>query len=75
MKCLTSDHSEVWHRRHAMQIVMQLPENAADALLVLQEAHRLVCEFIGEDQALERAGDRGDLEGNVLPFAAPSKAL
>lgn len=40
--------SQLWHRRHAVQIVAQLPEEAADALAVLQEAIILVEGFLTE---------------------------
>lgn len=39
-----------WHRRHAVQIVAQLPENSADALQVLDLARQLVEGFLCADQ-------------------------
>lgn len=39
----------LWHRRHAMQIAMQLPEDKADALLILSATQRLVRDYLGED--------------------------
>jgi hypothetical protein len=41
-----------WHRRHAIQIAAQLPEDAKDALIVLDLAKSLVETFLaeGEDQ-------------------------
>ena len=36
-----------WQRRHAIQIAAQLPENTADALLVLELAKELVESFLG----------------------------
>jgi hypothetical protein len=35
-----------WHRRHAMQIACQLPEDTADALMVLKLATVLVEGFL-----------------------------
>lgn len=37
-----------WQRRHAIQIVAQLPEGIDDALLVLELARELVETFLGE---------------------------
>ena len=34
--------SEAWHRRHAVSLVSQLPEDPADARAVLREAMNLV---------------------------------
>lgn len=54
-----------WHRRHAITLVGQLPENTDDALLVLQEARNLVESFlIGVP---EEAEDKARA-ANVLPF-------
>ena len=39
----------LWHRRHALQIAMQLPDNFADALLVLEATRDLVQNYLGED--------------------------
>lgn len=39
-----------WHRRHAIQIVAQLPENPKDALQVLELARQLVEGFLCADQ-------------------------
>jgi hypothetical protein len=35
-----------WHRRHAIQIVAQLPESTEDALMVLELAQELVEGFL-----------------------------
>lgn len=40
-----------WRRRHAIQIVAQLPEGVDDALEVLELARELVKGFLSEDQA------------------------
>lgn len=39
-----------WHRRHAIQIVAQLPESPRDALQVLELAKQLVDGFLNVDQ-------------------------
>ena len=39
-----------WRRRHAIQIVAQLPEGIDDALEVLELARELVKGFLSEDQ-------------------------
>lgn len=40
-----------WRRRHAIQIAAQLPENADDALMVLELARELVESFLCAGQA------------------------
>lgn len=53
-----------WHRRQALTLVSQLPENTADALLVLDAARDLVENFL-------RGGHERDeqpMAANVLPF-------
>ena len=57
---MQDDHN--WRRRHAIQIVAQLPEKTEDALVVLELAKRLVEDFLQEPQA--RA-----------PLAAPAGVL
>jgi hypothetical protein len=43
--------SDGWRRRHALQIVAQLPENHDDAIAVLELARELVDGFLaGEGQ-------------------------
>lgn len=54
-----------WHKRHAMMIAGQLPENLADARLVVEAVTELLETF------LATAPDVGPvLASNVLPFAA-----
>jgi hypothetical protein len=59
------------HRRHAIQIVAQLPETQADALLILQAARDFVLKFLGEDH-LEGGLRR---EGVVLALVSPALIL
>jgi hypothetical protein len=40
---------EAWHRRHAIQIAAQLPDDPDDALIVLELAKNLVERFIRSD--------------------------
>jgi hypothetical protein len=65
----------LWHRRHALQIAMQLPEAQRDALLVLDAARELVLRFLPDDQVDERLLPlvclEGDDDGVVLAFVAP----
>ena len=55
-----------WHKRQAMMLASQLPENAADARLVLEAMAELVETFIGRDRE-EVPATRAN---NVLPFSA-----
>ena len=43
---MSGKHS--WHKRHAIQLVAQLPEKTEDALLVLDHARDLVMRFLAE---------------------------
>jgi len=45
---MSEDHN--WRRRHAIQIVAQLPEGIDDALMVLELARELVEGFLAEGQ-------------------------
>ena len=55
----------LWHRRHAMMIAGQLPENLADAELVLQAVQELMETFLRDAPAREP-----ERVSNVLPFTA-----
>jgi hypothetical protein len=49
----------MWHKRHALQLAAQLPDDPDDALLVLQYARQLVEGFLVE---------RHTQEGTVVRF-------
>ena len=53
--------TEAWHRRHAIQIAAALPEDGADALVVLELARELVVTYLCPPQreAEPRDLDRG----------------
>jgi hypothetical protein len=51
-----------WHRRHAMTLVSQLPDNTSDALLVIEAMKALVEDF------LVGVPDQQSSATNVLPF-------
>ncbi len=44
------NNNQGWQRRHAIQIVAQLPEDTNDALAVLRFARELVEGFLSEPQ-------------------------
>ncbi len=46
---LEVEKPDLGHRRHAIQIVAQLPETQADALLILEAARDFVLKFLGKD--------------------------
>lgn len=52
-----------WHKRHALTIASQLPENPADALLILEAAKKIVEVFMSSEEE-----DRPRRATNVLPF-------
>lgn len=54
-----------WHRRHALLLASQLPENVTDARLVVEAIAELLETFIAAAPAQE-----ADKPSNVLPFAA-----
>ena len=60
--------AQSWHRRHALQLVAQLPEKAEDALIVLALCRELVDGFMAPQRASE-----GFREG-VLPFRASASS-
>lgn len=54
-----------WHRRQAMLLASQLPDNHADAKLVMQAVTELLDTFMAKAPA-----DEAERASNVLPFAA-----
>ncbi len=56
-----------WHRRHALMLASQLPENTADARLVIQAVTELLDTFMA-DTANTADTDR---PSNVVPFGSP----
>jgi hypothetical protein len=46
MKAEAGSAAQAWHRRHAIQIAAALPEDAEDALMVLELARELVERFL-----------------------------
>lgn len=55
---------EAWHRRHALSLVSQLPENAEDAAIVLAYMRDLVEDFLVPDRQPGSAlGARAALAG------------
>ncbi len=52
-----------WHRRQAIILAGQLPDNTVDALIVLAAAKELVETFLAEDN-----GRLATMATNVLPF-------
>jgi hypothetical protein len=63
---------DLGHRRHAIQIVAQLPETQADALLILEAARDFVLKFLAEDHLEE--GRPGRREGVVLTLVPAALA-
>jgi hypothetical protein len=57
---------QIWHKRQAMVLAGQLPENTAEALLVLQAMHELLETFLSVPEGAIAAR----VATNVLPFIA-----
>src|ERR1035437_6571679 len=55
-KDIAMPNMELAHRRVAIQIVAQLPESQADALLILEAARDFVLKFLAEDDPEEGRG-------------------
>jgi hypothetical protein len=53
-----------WHRRHALMLASQLPENSADARLVIQAVTELLDTFMADTADTDRSS-------NVVPFGSP----
>ena len=58
---------QTWHRRQAMVLAGQLPENTEDALLILQAVHELVSTFLSAHP--ETIQQVANMASNVLPFS------
>jgi hypothetical protein len=61
-----AEKPDLGHRRHAIQIVAQLPDTQADALLILEAARALVLSFLGEDH-LEEGRPGGGVVLSLVP--------
>jgi hypothetical protein len=70
---LEVEKPDLGHRRHAIQIVAQLPETQVDALLILEAAREFVLKFLAEDH-LEVAGRPLSGLGVVLSLVPPALA-
>jgi hypothetical protein len=54
-----------WHKRQAMLLAAQLPENSADARMILQAMQELIDNFLDDDAETLATLRR---KPNVLPF-------
>src|SRR5258707_15512738 len=70
-----SEKPDLGHRRHAIQIVAQLPETQADALLILEAAREFVLKFLAEDQREADRDPPGFAECVVLTLVPAALAL
>jgi len=66
---------ELAHRRAAIQIVAQLPETQAHALLILEAARDFVLKFLAEDQREADRDPPGFAECVVLTLVPAALAL
>lgn len=48
---------EAWHRRRALMLASQLPENTRDALLVLRAVHTLINDFLLDEEPRKPSAD------------------
>jgi hypothetical protein len=58
------------HRRAAIQVLAQLPEDQADALMVLEAAREFIQKFLVPDHLVDEGRLAGPREGVVLAFAS-----
>lgn len=65
---------DAWQRRHAIQIVAQLPEKYEDALMVLQLAKDLVQGFLAGDGSGDHALRLVSSSATVRAFSASSSS-
>lgn len=63
------DTTENWHRRHALNIVAQLPDNPKDGAIILALAQHLLMTFLQEvpHSAVNGLGNVVALWGAVQP--------
>jgi len=54
-----------WHKRHAVMLASQLPEDSDDARMVLEALRELLDTFL-----VEGPETAPDLTSNVLPFVS-----
>jgi hypothetical protein len=65
---LEVEKPDLGHRRAAIRIVADLPEDQTDALLILEAARDFVLKFLAEDQ------DDNQRRGVVLSLVPPAMA-
>jgi hypothetical protein len=65
-------NEEPWHRRHAVSLACQLPENGEDAMIILEATIRLVREFMsgGPEPEKKLAPVIRLVDGNAKPAAS-----
>jgi hypothetical protein len=66
---LEVEKPDLGHRRHAIQIVAQLPETQADALLILEAARDFVLKFLADDYFEDRPSGREGVVLTLVPAA------
>lgn len=64
-----------WQRRHAIQIVAQLPECVGDALMVLDLARELIESFLSEEPQRPRVVPLADANSSKARSASSSSIL
>ncbi len=57
VRVMTMAKMEQWHRRHAIMLAGQLPENTQDALAVLEAYRELVERFIDPSDEYQASGE------------------
>jgi hypothetical protein len=66
---LEVEKPDLAHRRHVIQIVAQLPETQADALLILEAARDFVLKFLADDYFEDRPSGREGVVLTLVPAA------
>jgi hypothetical protein len=60
---------QAWHRRHAIMIAGQLPDNPKDALLVLQATRELIEQFLLGQGGEASSSSAAAAASNVIAFS------
>jgi hypothetical protein len=67
--------TQPWHRRHAIHIASELPDDPEDAIMVLKLAMEVVETFLREKPSKPLAGERATTQGAAMSELTPQHVL